>query len=459
MRSAAIVSMMCVTGLALGLANSLSYASDIDTNPNPNTEWDNQWPASESDYFSDYTQLTFESKFIKAGESYFSPNGRMIIFQAIELPEDGQEADPHYSMYVSTVKRDDNGLITGLGKAGRVSKPGSANTCGWFHPIDPMKILFGTTNTPPRSEDVAGFQREDSKYSWQFPIEMEVYSGDLHMTFALSDEAETRAKAMALEDKTKTPELTENDIVSVPAVKNLKPVWERNGYDAEGSWSPDGRFILYTQLEPGDDNGDLWIYDTTNSSHTPLITEDGYDGGPFFSPDGKSICYRSDRHNDNLLQIFVADLVFDESGAVTGANEKQITENEHVNWCPFFTPDGKYLLYATSEQSHGNYEIYAIDATGNSPMDETPRMRITNARGFDGLPAFTADGEWMIWTAQRGEIRDGEDRPSSQLWSAKIDLDAIDKAYQAERAAMIAKKASQSAKDDMEDFENYTPAD
>ena len=31
----------------------------------------------------------------------------------------------------------------------------------------------------------------------------------------------------------------------------------------------------------------------------------GYDGGPFFSPDGKRIIYRSDRKENDLLQIFV----------------------------------------------------------------------------------------------------------------------------------------------------------
>ena len=31
----------------------------------------------------------------------------------------------------------------------------------------------------------------------------------------------------------------------------------------------------------------------------------GYDGGPFFSPDGKRIIYRSDRKGNDLLQVYV----------------------------------------------------------------------------------------------------------------------------------------------------------
>lgn len=400
---------------------------------NPNPEWDSEWPALESSFLSDYVQLTHSSKYIKAGESYFSPDGKMIIFQAIPLPEEGEKAGAHYSMYVAGVERDGSGAITGLGPAGLVSKPGSSNTCGWFHPTEPMKILFGSTRTAPDGSDVVGYQRENSRYSWQFPVEMEILAGDLTMKYDLSDEAKARAKAYQESGETKPPMVDMNDIVSVPSLSGAQPIWQREGYDAEGSWSPDGRHILYTRLQPGENNGDIWVYDTTDESHTPLVTADGYDGGPFFSPDGKSICYRSDRRGDNLLQIFVSVLEFDENGKIIGVEQElQLTENEHVNWCPFYTPDGKYLLYATSEVSHGNYEIFAIDATGTYEPEYTARLRITQARGFDGLPAFTSNGEWMIWTAQRGDAPEGE-KPSSQLWTARIDLKAIDAAYRAEQ--------------------------
>jgi len=429
MISRAIVSLMCAAGVLSCPANG--------ANPNPNPEWDSQWPTLESPFLTDHVQLTSQTTFLKAGENYFSPDGRFLIFQAIPLPEDGHEAEAHYSMFVGALKRDDAGNIIGLGQANRVSEPGSANTCGWFHPTEPMKILFGTTTVPPAGEDVAGFQRKTSKYSWQFPVEMDIVSGTLSMTYVLSTEAEARAKKLAEEDTSKTPDISISDIVSVPALTESAPLWERLGYDAEGSWSPDGRYILYTRLEPGDNNGDIWIYDLTDGSHLPLVVAEGYDGGPFFSPDGKSICYRSDRRGDNLLQIYVSYLKFDESGKVIGVDEElQLTDNDYVNWAPFFTPDGKYLFYASSKLGHGNYEVYAIDASGNDEPEDTPQLRITHARGFDGLPAFSPDGQWMIWTAQRGAQREGEDRPSSQVWGAKIDLEAVDRAYQSLRDEM-----------------------
>ncbi|MFZ4751431.1 MAG: TolB family protein, partial [Phycisphaerales bacterium] len=157
----------------------------------------------------------------------------------------------------------------------------------------------------------------------------------------------------------------------------------------------------FCSLESGD--GDLYIRDLKTGRRTCIVGVPGYDGGPFFSPDAKRICYRSDRNKDNLLQVFVADLVFGADGAITGiANEIQLTSNEHVNWCPFFRPDGRTLVYGTSEIGHRNYEVFEIVLPES--MDKAPvRRRVTEAEGADVLPVFSPDGRWLLWTGQRNE--------------------------------------------------------
>jgi hypothetical protein len=47
------------------------------------------------------------------------------------------------------------------------------------------------------------------------------------------------------------------------------------------------------------------------------------------------------------------------------------------------------------------------------------KLRVTHAEGADVLPAFSADGKWMMWTSQRGPKAAGEERASSQLWIAR----------------------------------------
>ena len=325
-------------------------------------------------------QLTFPDRFIKAGEAYFSPDAKQIVFQAIEVPEGEESPADFYAMFVCDVVRDASGEITGVTNIRRVSPKGSANTCGWFHPTDPNRLLFASTVGAPTAENTPGYQRGTSRYRWAFPPETRIVEVDLRQADG--------------------------------SAASLKPLeGDGKAYVAEGSWSPDGRHLLFCSLESGD--GDLYVHDLKTGKRTAIVTAPGYDGGPFFSPDAKKICYRSDRNRDNLLQVFVADLVYGPDGGITGiTNETQLTSNEHVNWCPFFRPDGKTLVYATSEIGHRNYEIFEI-VLPTRAGEEPVRRRVTESEGADVLPVFSPDGTWLLWTGQRHEGK------SSQLYVGK----------------------------------------
>ncbi len=332
----------------------------------------------------DARQLTFPTRFIKAGESYFSPDAKRIVFQAIEVPAEGSEPEEFYAMFVADLVRDGNDDIVALDNIRCVSPVGSANTCGWFHPTKPSTLLFGSTIGAPTAPNTPGFQRGTSRYRWSFPPETRIVEVDLSANAGKPDRS--AASLTALEG-------------------------DGTAYVAEGSVSPDGRFLLFTSLETND--GDLYVRDAKTGARTKLVSAAGYDGGPFFSPEGKRICYRSDRNQDNLLQVFIADLVFGADGGITGiANERQLTSNEHVNWCPFFRPDGKTLLYASSEMGHRNYEVFEIVLPTDAAHDVI-RRRVTEAEGADVLPVFSPDGKWMLWTGQRHEGK------SSQLYIGK----------------------------------------
>lgn len=342
-----------------------------------------QWSKAEAPVLTGHRQLTFPDRFVKAGESYFSPDDRRIVFQAIERPADGSAPPDFYAMFVADLVRDGSGAITGLSNVRRISPVGSANTCGWFHPTDPEIVLFGSTVVPPSDKETPGYQRGTGRYRWQFPPEMRVVQVDLRTADG--------------------------------SAASLKPVvGDGTGYAAEGSLSTDGRTLLYTQVDPKT-QGDLWVMDMPTGERRRIVDAPGYDGGPFFVPGERSIVYRSDRKGDNLLQVYMADLVRDAAGRIMGIeNERAITRNEHVNWCPYFHPDGRHVAYASSEAGHTNYEVYMRDA-----QDPAHSIRITDASGADVLPVFSRDGRTMMWTAQRG---DGE--RSSQVWVAAFDIEA-----------------------------------
>ncbi|MFT4541038.1 MAG: TolB protein [Planctomycetota bacterium] len=339
------------------------------------------WVAAEKGILENHVQLTSSDVFVKAGECYFSPDGRQIIFQAIEKVKEPEE---HYQMYVADLVIEDS-AVTGITRLKRLTPPGSASTCGWFHPTERGVVIFGCTIVPPVNPDKVGYQRDSSRYSWQFPQEMDIVRCEI---------AKADGTAATLERMVSDPE----------------------AYLAECVISPDGKNLVYCEhrVAEGSGGGDLWIMDMTTRRRVSAAGGSGYDGGPFFSPNGKRICYRSDRRGNDLLQIFVAELAFDRTGNVLGVErEFQLTDNVHVNWAPYWHPNGRFLVYATSEVGHDNYEVFMLDADAGSPTRYgTRKRRLTFAPKFDGLPVFNMDGTRMMWTSQRGTEK------TSQVWIA-----------------------------------------
>jgi Tol biopolymer transport system component len=305
--------------------------------------------------------------FAKAGEGYVSPSGGQILFQAT----------PHLEPEIfHSPKPDEEGYQIYLGELAPGTKPLRVSTgvgrctCAAFHPTK-QKILFASTHLAPSTETESpkgpAYSRSE-RYRWEFPDSMDIFEGD-------------------------------------PDGSKLRRLTETPGYDAEGSYSPDGSKIVFTSFRDGD--GEIYVMDSDGSNPRRITSAAGYDGGPFFSPDGKKLIYRSDRKNNDLLQIYINNL--------DGTAERALTANEFVNWGPFFHPDSRHIVYATSRHGHANYEIYLMDTeTGKE-------ARLTHREGFDGLPVFSPDGTKLMWTSS-GRTADRK----SQLFLADFVMPTAD---------------------------------
>src|SRR5262245_7249414 len=92
------------------------------------------WKAAEGKSLGEIRQVT--SDFARAGEGYFSPDGKTIIFQA----EDKNSGNPFYQIYTQK-------LETGAAPH-RVSPGVGKTTCSYFSP-DGKKIIFASTHLDP----------------------------------------------------------------------------------------------------------------------------------------------------------------------------------------------------------------------------------------------------------------------------------------------------------------------
>ncbi len=186
---------------------------------------------------------------------------------------------------------------------------------------------------------------------------------------------------------------------------DLVNLTQTRGYDAEGSYSPDGAWIAFASNRPAytedltekeearfeiDKSYLMEIYRmrADGSEVERLTSVNGYDGGPFFNADGSKICWRRFNEHGDRAEIWVMN--------ADGSEPKQLTQLGAMSWAPFFHPSGEYLIFTTNLHGFGNFELYLVDATG-----EGKPARVTHTDGFDGLPAFSPDGRQLSWTSNR----------------------------------------------------------
>jgi Tol biopolymer transport system component len=321
----------------------------------------------EPKFFSNLRQVTFD--FVKAGEGYFSPDQKLICFQAI-TPD-----YPFYQIYVQPLEG---------GVPRRVSTGAGRTTCSYFTP-DGKRILFASSHLDPNlsqtEEEERQKQADDARtgrrrrYDWNFDPHMDLFTCDLQG----------------------------GDLVRLT---------DAPGYDAEGAYSADGRLIAFCSTRHG--NRDLYVMNADGSGVRQLTDAPGYNGGPFISPDGKWVIFRSDRKQVEMLQIYVI--------GIDGQHERALTDNVGVNWAPYWHPTAPCIIWTGADHSdpnqRPNYDLwlmkYKVDEEGLH--QDGPIQRITDHEGADVLPVFSPDGLRLMWTASRTADR------ASQLWIADFKL-------------------------------------
>jgi len=291
-------------------------------------------------------QLTYGGE---NAEAYFSPDGRWLIFQSTR---DGRSCDQQYIM-----RSADGSLLR------RVSGGTGKTTCGYF--IDGGKrILYASTHAadtacPPRPDPSHG-------YVWRL---------DPYDLFTANVDGTNRRR------------LTSNGV-----------------YTAEATLSPDRKTLVFTSLNDGD--LELYTLRVDGSNVRRLTTAPGYDGGAFFSPDGTRIVYRAWHPTGDSLRAY-QDLL--RQGLVRpnrmeiwvmnadGSGQHQITNLGGANFAPYFTPDGKRIIFSSNYKTprSRNFDLYVVNVDGSG------LEQVTTDTEFDGFPMFSPDGRQLVWASNR----------------------------------------------------------
>ena len=139
-----------------------------------------------------------------------------------------------------------------------------------------------------------------------------------------------------------------------------------------------------------------------------LTHELGYDGGPFWSYDGKKIVYRA-QHPQTPTEISdYKDLLA--HGLIRpgnleiwvmnadGSNKHQVTHNGAANFAPYWLPDGKRIVFASNMENQNDPSGFDLYVINE---DGSHLERITLYPGFDAFPMFSSDGKKLVWASNR----------------------------------------------------------
>lgn len=299
-------------------------------------------------------QLTFGGE---NAEAYFSEDGRRLIFQSTR---DTFACDQIFTM---NVDGSDLRLVSnGLGRT----------TCAFWAP-DGESIIYsstylGSTACPPPPDRAAG-------YVWAVYDTYDIFRAD-------------------------------------PDGGNPVRLTSTPGYDAEAVYSHDGSKILFTSSRDGD--LELYTMRADGSDVRRLTNAPGYDGGGFFSPGDSLICYRADRRTDSAGIRDFRDLLargLIRPGALEihvihadGSNDRQVTRLGGANFCPYFHPDSRRIIFSSNHHVAGGreFDLFMVN------LDGTGLEQITFAGEFDGFPMFSPDGKQLVWCSNRRNARPGE---------------------------------------------------
>lgn len=155
------------------------------------------------------------------------------------------------------------------------------------------------------------------------------------------------------------------------------------------SFSPDGKTIVYSTPVTG--NGDIYSISTDGSNPTNLSRNNSYDGDPTWSSDGKIIAFIRETKG-KYSHIWRMDS--------NGKNQKQLTFGKWYDETPSFSPDGTQIVFCRRDTVKGanTAELYTVS------LKEKKLKRLTSNNEADWEPFFSKDGKMIVYSIFSSKI-------------------------------------------------------
>ena len=183
---------------------------------------------------------------------------------------------------------------------------------------------------------------------------------------------------------------------------NAPRVGSENADDYSPAFSPNGRQVVFASYRL--QNAELFLLEIDSGQLTQLTQTPEIDEYmPVFSPDGEQIAFVTERKVSSEARITVQLSGSTPSSAtisimeLDGQNRRRLTQVRAVERSPAFSLDGQTIVFESVEQSsrtndeEPDVEIYTISIDGQN------RQQLTDNQFDDGAPSFSPDGEQIVF--------------------------------------------------------------
>ena len=153
------------------------------------------------------------------------------------------------------------------------------------------------------------------------------------------------------------------------------------GSNSAPAWSPDGSRLAVALSRDG--LTQVYIVNADGSGLRRLTNTNGIDTEPQFAPDGQSIYFTSDRSGGPQIYRM----------SVTGGDAQRVTFHGSYNISPRISPDGKTLAYISRRD--GRFQLYVLDLATDQ------EMRLSDT-GRDESPSFSPNGKYIMYATEAG---------------------------------------------------------